>query len=447
MNPVQPAAAHRTEKRHSVTGAILSLIFMGLGQIYHRQFIKGLLYALVELYVLIFWSNAFGRALWGLYTLGTKEQIRNSRGRITQQGDHSIFLMIEGLIVVLLIFIFALFYIYNIRDAYKTGKQRERGKPALNFAESLKFLWDKGYAYILIAPSFLFTLFITVLPLLFGVLIAFTDYSGPNHLPPKHLVDWTGLQTFADLLSLKSWSHTFIGVFAWTVVWALLSTVTTYFAGLFYALLIGHKKVKFKRFWRTLFIIPWAMPQFVSILIFRNLFNGEFGPINNYLQALGLHPVQWLSSPNWARFTLVFINIWFGFPYWMALMSGVMTNIDKEMYEAAEVDGASPWHRFYKITLPLVLFATGPLLIMSFAGNFNNFNVIYLFTQGGPVQADYSYAGSTDILITWIYNLILNNNMFNMGAAVSIIIFVLIAGFSIWNFRRTRAFKEEDMIG
>jgi arabinogalactan oligomer/maltooligosaccharide transport system permease protein len=138
--------------------------------------------------------------------------------------------------------------------------------------------------------------------------------------------------------------------------------------------------------------------------------------------------------------------MWFGFPFWMVLMSGVMTSVDKEIYEAAEVDGASSVQKFWKITMPLIMFSTAPLAIMSFANNFNNFNIIYLMTQGGPVNTDYSYAGSTDILISWIYKLTLDNSQFAVASVVSILIFIIIAIFSIYNFRKTRAFKEEDMM-
>ncbi|MNN34200.1 Maltose transport system permease protein MalF [compost metagenome] len=226
----------------------------------------------------------------------------------------------------------------------------------------------------------------------------------------------------------------------------MLATATTYFTGLFYSLIINVKAIKFKRMWRTIYILPWAIPAFISILIFRNFFNAEFGPLNEYLGLIGIDKIPWLGDPFWAKVSLVFVNTWLGFPFWLALMSGVLTNIDKDLYEAAEIDGASSWQRFQTITLPLVLFATAPLLIMSFAGNLNNFNIIYLFTEGGPVNMDYSFAGSTDILISWIFKLTLQQNQFNTASAVSILIFIIIAVFSIWNFRQTRAFKEEDMI-
>lgn len=438
--------SHTPNRKHSAKiSAWLSLLFMGLGQIYNRQYVKGAFFAIVELITLIVWRKPFIDGMWGLITLGEQTQVRQ-RGRVVIEGDHSIFLMIEGIIILLITLILIGIYIFNIRDAYRTGRQIEQGIAAKSIKQSLTDLWEKGFAYILISPAFLFIVFLSILPLLFGILIAFTNYSGPNYLPPKNLVDWVGFKSFIDLFSLQAWRGTFIGVFTWTVIWAVAATVTTYFVGLFYAVIINHPKVKLKKMWRAIFILPMAVPQVITILIMRNIFNGQFGPINNYLVAIGLDRIPWLTDPLIAKMTIVMINVWFGLPFWLILMTGVLTGIDKEMYEAADVDGATGFHKFWKLTFPLVLFATAPLLIMQFAFNFNNFNIIYLLTEGGPANSAYYNAGSTDILISWIYKLTLDISKFNMASVVSILIFLIIAPFSIWNFRRTKAFKEEDMI-
>lgn len=444
-NVVNERQTGNNRPRRAVVAALLSVLFMGLGQFYNRQYVKGGLMFLLELYVLVVWSRPFMKAMWGLYTLGETVQQR-VRGRVVEQGDHSIFLMIQGIIFVLLLVMFVWTYVLNVRDAFKTGQWIAEGNEPPGIGETISNIKDKGYPILLLLPAIIFTLFVTVLPLIFGILIAFTNYSSPHYLPPRNLVDWVGFKTFTDLFRLRTWSNTFYGVFTWTVIWAVASTVTTYFIGLFYAVMINHRGVRFKKFWRALYILPWAVPQFVSILIFRNIFNGQFGPINRFLVSLGFERIPFLTDATVAKITLIGVNLWFGLPFWLILMTGVLTGIDKEMYEAAEVDGATPWQQFWKLTLPLVLFSTAPLLILSFANNFNNFNMIYLFTDGGPANGNYNYAGSTDILISWIYKLTLDHGQYNMASVVSILIFVLIATISIWNFRRTRAFKEEDMI-
>ncbi|WP_240548227.1 carbohydrate ABC transporter permease [Paenibacillus lignilyticus] len=444
---MQPTEAIETGKHrvNVVWGTILSTLFMGLGQIYNRQYVKGIGFFLLEIYFIFIMSHPITKGIIGVITLGDQPQVR-SRGRIVTIGDHSIFLLISGIICIITLALFLFVYYLNIRDAHAVGKRREAGLHVNSFREMVQNIKEKGFPYVLLIPSIIFTAFLTILPLLFGVLIAFTNYSGPDHLPPKNLVDWTGLDTFKDLFSLKSWSQTFYGVFAWTIVWAVVSTLTTFCVGLLYALMINYRRVRFKKLWRGILILPWAIPTFISLLIFRNIFNGAFGPLNQYLKMLSISPIPWLSDPIWTKTAIIITNIWIGFPFWLILMSGVLTGIDKELYEAAEIDGASTLNKFKSITLPLVMFSTLPLLIMSFAGNINNFNIIYLLNTGGPVESKYSYAGSTDILISWIYKLTLDNSKFNVASAVSIIVFIIIAALSIWNFRRTKVFKEEDML-
>ncbi len=235
-----------------------------------------------------------------------------------------------------------------------------------------------------------------------------------------------------------------MGIAIWNLIWAMASTLTVFIAGLTLAMMLNHPRVKLKKFWRTVFILPWAVPQFISILVFRVLLNGTFGPVNDLIVKMGFSPVPWLSDPTMAKITIILVNLWFSTPFLMALMSGVLTTMPRDLYEAADVDGASSRHKLRKITLPLVLSATAPILIMQFAFNFNNFNLIYLLTDGNPNNADYFYAGSTDILISWIFKMTLNQSQFNMASAVSIIMFVMIAVFSLWNYKQMKSNQEED---
>lgn len=429
---------------HSKKARLLSILFMGVGQVYNKQLVKGFFFAILEILFLIFMLPYTIKSLWGLVTLGVTPQ-KMENGKIIQ-GDHSIFLMVFGISSMVILFIFAVTYIINVTDAFKVGKLREQGRKTNTISDSLKNIFDKGFPYLLLTPAGIITLFLTVVPLIFGVMIAFTNYSSPNHLPPRALVNWVGFENFINLFKLPTLSHTFFGVVLWTVIWAVLATITTIFVGLLFAVLINAKGIIIKKFWRTIYILPWAVPGFISILIMRNMFNGQFGPINKYLQAIGFNAIPWLSDPTWAKFTCILVNLWLGFPYFMALMSGVITGISKELYEAASIEGANSRQQFRKITLPLVLFATAPLIIMGFAFNFNNFTLIYLLTSGNPTNAAYNYAGHTDILLSWLYKLTLEQSQFHIASVVSIIIFLVIAAISAINFMNTRSFKEEDMI-
>lgn len=430
--------------RHRNKATILSILSMGLGQIYNRQYIKGLLFLAFEFFGIGYFIKNLERAFWGIITLGENPRTLVKGKWI--EGDHSIFIMVESLITLLFLIIFLVVYIQNIRDARKVARLREEGHPSNSFVQTVRYVLDYKFPVALLSIPTIGILFFTILPIIFMVMIAFTNYSAPNHIPPVKLVDWVGFDTFKNLLALKTWSHTFYGVLTWTIIWAVLSTVTTYFGGLLVALLINQQGIKFKGFWRTILILPYAIPQLISLLVMRNMFNGQFGPINQYLQYFGIGQIPWLTHEIWAKVTVILVNMWVGIPVSMLLIMGVLTTIPKDLYEAAEVDGASGYQKFKIITMPMVLFTTAPTLITQFAGNINNFNMIFLLTGGDPVKGDYQYAGATDLLVTWLYKLTLTQNKYNMASAVGIIIFVIIASFSIYNYRRTKSFKEEDMI-
>ena len=185
----------------------------------------------------------------------------------------------------------------------------------------------------------------------------------------------------------------------------------------------------------------------ISALVFRSMFNGQFGPINQILLDWGLieQRIYWFTDPSnalLARVMALLVNLWLGFPYFMALIDGALTNIDKNYYEAAVLDGASSSQILRRITFPIIYRATAPLAVLAFVANFNNFGVIYFLTEGGPANSNYQFAGSTDLLITWLFTLTVDNRLYNIGAVMSIVIFVLVGTFSLWNLKRSRAFDE-----
>lgn len=421
--------------------ALLSALFMGLGQFINKEWTKGILFLFIEVAVLLN-INYFITSIYGLVTLGDTPQ-KMVKG--LKVGHHSINMMVDGMIAILILLIFLGFYYLNIRDARKSAKEIENGKQPINGLAYIKMVWDKYFPYIMTTPSFLFTIFFILLPIIFTIAVAFTNYSSPNHLPPGKLVDWVGFENFVNLANLKIWNSTFLQVGAWTLVFALITTVVNYFVGLLLALLINSHGVKIKRLWRTIFILPYAIPAFISLLVMRLMFSGP-GPVNNFIASIGLEKIPFFTDPFIAKVMVLVINLWIGAPYFMALMAGVLTNIDKSLYEAAEIDGATKIQQFFKITLPMVLFQTMPLLIMTFAYNFNNFGVIYLLTDGNPVNNKFKYAGDTDILISWIYKMTKDQNQFHMASVITIVLFVFIASISVYSFSKSKSFKEEDMM-
>ena len=229
------------------------------------------------------------------------------------------------------------------------------------------------------------------------------------------------------------------------MIWAVFVTVTNFFFGIVLALIINTKGLKFKKMWRTFFVITMAVPQFISLLIMRNLLN-DAGPINALLEKIGLvshaHPLPFLSDPIWAKFSIIFVNMWVGIPVTMLVATGIIMNLPQEQIEAAEIDGANKFQIFKSITFPQILLIMTPTLIQQFIGNINNFNVIYLLTEGGPTNSNYYQAGSTDLLVTWLYKLTVTAADYNLASVIGIIIFVLSAIFSLLAYTRTNSYKE-----
>jgi arabinogalactan oligomer/maltooligosaccharide transport system permease protein len=230
-----------------------------------------------------------------------------------------------------------------------------------------------------------------------------------------------------------------VSVFIWTVTFASLSVITTFALGLLLALALN-KPIRGRRVYRSILILPYAMPSIMSILIWGGMFNTEFGAINNLLGT----DIAWFQSALFAKFAIILVNLWLGFPYFYLVSSGALQAIPSELLEAAAIDGANPRQIFRQITLPLLLQILSPLLIASFAFNFNNFNLIYLLTGGGPrAELDGELAGATDILISFTYKIAFGSSVQDLGlaSAISLVIFLLVAGISMYGLRKSKVLE------
>lgn len=296
-------------------------------------------------------------------------------------------------------------------------------------------------SYLYLAPALVTILIFTILPIIYSIYIAFTNYS----LNTMDNYKFVGLQNFIDILT-GSFSKIFFPVFAWNIFFALISTVGTFFVGLILALVLSNKFMKESFIYKAILIIPWALPATIAIISWQGLFNTDNGAINLFLMKLHLikDPIMWLSEKWVARIAIIIVNIWLGFPYMMNVCMGAISSIPETYYEAAEIDGASKWVQFVKITLPSLALTAYPLLISSFAFNFNNFGAAFLITGGGPANPVTQYAGYTDILASATYKLTINFYQYGVGAALSIIIFLLIGTISFVQMRASGQFKGED---
>ena len=426
-----------------------SILVMGLGNIVHGQVIKGLIYLAIECVYIVFMAvNGIG-FLAMLPSLGTVEQTEYwdeaTQVYMYTSGDQSVLILLYGVATVLLTILFFLLWRGALRSAYKAECLAKSGAHVNNFKEDLKTLLHENlYRWFMTVPtSFVFVF--TVLPLVFMICMAFTNYSKiDNHLM---LFDWVGLENFRTLFDSDSiLGSTFWSVLAWTIVWAFFATFSNYIAGMILALIINRKETKFKSFWRFCFVLSCAVPMFVSLLIMRTMLQPE-GAINVLLRNLGLiasdASLPFFTDPTWARVTVIVINVWVGVPYTLLQLTGVLQNIPAELYEAAKVDGANAIQTFTKITLPYMLYVTTPYLIATFTGNVNNFNVIYLLSGGDPVTNLSSTAGATDLLVTWLYKLTIENQYYNVGAVIGILTFVILSVVSLVTYRNSQSYKEE----
>lgn len=427
----------------------LSMVFMGFGNIIHKQVIKGLLYMAVEIAFAAFMAVKGLGFLEMLKSLGSMPQSEiwdeAKQVYLYTGGDKSVLILLYGVATVFL----SLLMVWAWRGALKSAYQAEcldkEGKHVNSFLEDLKSLLHENLYRLFMTPPCVMIGILTVLPLVFMITMAFTNYSKiGNHLM---LFDWVGLDNFKALFDSSSvLGSSFWSTLVWTLVWAFFATFSNYIIGMILSLMINRKDTKAKGFWRFCFVLSCAVPMFVSLLIMRTMLQPN-GAVNILLRNVGLigkdASLPFLTDTTWARVTVIMVNIWVGVPYTLLQLTGVLQNIPEDIYEASKMDGANAFQTFFKITLPYMLYVTTPYLIATFTGNVNNFNVIYLLTKGEPVTNLSSTAGSTDLLVTWLYKLTIDKQYYNMGAVIGIMTFVILAAGALFTYRNSKSYKEE----
>jgi ABC-type sugar transport system permease subunit len=258
-----------------------------------------------------------------------------------------------------------------------------------------------------------------------------------------------GVENYTALFTNERIRQPFIGVFLWNMVFAVGTVAINFILGLALANALQNDRLRGRAIYRSLLILPYAVPAFLSTLIWRGLLNEQFGQVNDVLARFGIEAIPWLGDPNWAKVAVLLVNLWLGFPYMFLITSGALTSIPVELKEAARVDGASAWMVFRTVTIPLLLVSTAPLLIGAFAFNFNNFVLILLLTGGGPPMSGFDVpVGATDILISFTFDLAQGagrGNQFALASAVVVLIFIVVAIISAFSFRFTK--RLEDVYG
>lgn len=426
-------------KRNTPLAGFLSAI-PGGGQIYNQQLIKGCLFLLITL-LFIIEMRVFGLdAFLNFVTLGS-----------TPMEDHSLFMLIQGTLQIVISIIFILFWYLNIRDAIKVSRQYNAGLLVNTSLKSLlNSVYENGFPYLLTSAAYLAMIVSIVFPVLVTIFMAFTNYDF-KHIPPASLLEWVGLENFSNIFTLASYQATFVKVFSWTLIWTLLSTSLQLTLGVTLAVVSNQPFIKFKRIFGVVYLLPWAVPAFITIMSFSNIFNDTAGAINvqvipwlNHLPFVEISNIAWKTDPFWTKTALILIQGWLGFPYIYVMVTSILQAIPEDLYEAAKIDGANAIQRFKNITLPSIFLVAAPTFIMQYTGNFNNFSMIYLFNEGGPGSIG-NNAGSTDILISWIYKLTTGGSpQYSVAAAVTLMISGIVIVVSMVSFKKTNAFEMED---
>ena len=435
----------------------ISFLIMGFGQIARGQLGKGLFYLIVQAAFVLYLIFFGGTYVVHLFSGDLGKQLAGERWNEELQlfekikGDNSFLILLYGVVALVVILLFVVIWYMNVRGNYENDLRLSQGRALATFSEDIQSLINEKFYIPLLVLPFVGLLIFTVMPLIFMVLIAFTNYDYA-HMPPGKLFDWVGLSNFKTMFSFSGggtgFALVFLRVLVWTFIWAFFATFTNYFLGLIFALLINKKGIRFKLLWRTLFVIAIAVPQFVTLLLMQKILDGD-GILNAILGTR----ILWLTDQRnlslLPRLMIILVNIWIGVPYTLLMCSGILMNIPTDYYEAARIDGAGSTRIFFDITLPYMMHITAPYLITQFVGNINNFNVIWLLTGGGPVD-NLHYGGgtqaqSTDLLVTWLYRLTTDQNpKYNVASVIGIVIFLISAVLSLVTYNRTSASKSEE---
>ena len=449
----------------------LSFISFGAGNMYYGQVMRGLLFLAFEV---IFILYTFVLPTGGLYwmkkvhwfakgrTVGNVQgtQVYNSFYDVYtwQPGDDSVRVLLYGLLSVFFVIAFIVVWRMQIKQCRINMEIEAQGRKIKGTKDDLRSLIDEQFHKTLLTPSLIGIMAFTVLPIVYMIIIAFTNYDAKadGH---ANLFSWVGLDNFN---AMTDFGEGGLGLalgemVGWTLMWAFFATFTNYFIGMFVAIIINKKGIRFKKLWRTILVMTIAIPQFVSLMYVSKMF-ARTGFVGSFLEKAQLLPKVMLEqhqfslwdNPVSSKILLIVLNLWVGVPYMMLSATGILMNIPADLYESSRVDGANSVQQFTKITLPYMLFVTGPSLLTSFVGNLNSFNVIYLLSGGGPANTKVGTVegimpGHTDLLITFLFKVSTgSDSKYYLASVVGIFVFVIVALLSLVVYNVMPATKNEE---
>lgn len=434
------------KKQESIQKVTLLSLIPGVGYIYLKRYVRAVVAVITTLLFGLILPTLI-EGIQGLITLQLNETFRNYLGDNNQVYFGRI-AMVYGLIMIVVLFIFLLLYAVTIADCRYLVKQYNREGSLPAYKKSKSETLDRMFPYLMIVPAWLFFVFFVIIPIVSTILIAFTNFqdisSGSGFIKKSQLLDpqWT-FDAFGRVVSDSTLSKGIFEATTWTIIWTLGATLLPMILGILLAVTVNQKDFRAKKFFRPIYILPWAVPAFVTLIVFKLSLQPN-GVINAWVfKPIGF-TFNWENALH-ARAGLILIQTWLGFAFVFLMATGVLQSISEDLYEAARIDGATRKQSFQKITFPLLLAAAGPVLITQFSFNFNNFNAIFLTTAGGTPGLG-NAAGPTDIIISFIFRLVQGqaNPDFAVASVITIASSLFIILLSLGGMLRSSAFKESD---
>lgn len=414
----------------------VTFLIPGLAQVINKQYIKAIIMFFATLYIYLMaipyslgYGNYKGDGIAGLITLAA------DGGRL----DRSIIFMIEGILAIFLLLIGIFLMFICFKDANKVEKDTIKGTRYKSWIETKQTVFEDGFPYLVLSPAAIITIFIVCIPVVTTILLAFTGM-GPD---TQAKFGWEALKNYKMIfLGEGMVGAIFWRILGWTIVWTIGATTLAIALGFILAIVLNNDRIKGKVLFRSIYLLPWAVPAFISILFFSILFADGGTVINSLREVFGPN-FSIKNDPFVIRVVLICIQAWLGSAYIFLLSTGVLQSINAELYEAADIDGATSFKKLTKITVPLVLFQTAPLLVGQYTFNFNNYSIIALFNNGGPFDPSKygNLAGSSDLLISYIFKLTMNSQYQAIGATITVIISVALMIIVYIGYRNTDAFK------
>ena len=434
----------------------ISYLVMGFGSIARGQILRGVLFLLMEV-IFIGYMVLYGfHWMSMLPSLGLKgpEKVYNYIYDTYEYAynDNSFKILLYGVLTIFFIVGFIFTWRVNVKQNKISEQILATGKKLKSGKDDLRSLVDDNFHATLLSLPLVGILVFTVMPMVFMILVAFTNYDSLHDGYINNLFTWVGLDNFNTMLNFGAggnYSATLGEILSWTLIWAFFATFTNYFLGMGVAMMINKKGIKLKKLWRTCLVMTIAVPQFISLMYVSKMF-ADNGIVNGFLISMGFEPFKFWGTAMSSRVMVIILNIWVGIPHLMLMVSGILMNIPADLYESARIDGANAWKQFTKITLPYMLFITGPYLLTSFTGNMNNFNVIFLLSGGGPAMTDAAGVlgapGESDLLITWLFKMITTSEpaAYNLASVIGIMVFLVVAGISLVVYNVMPSIKNEE---